>query len=265
VRVEKGIDLINRLIKMSESMPITASGKLTMTTKPNSSVLPKGGDSCDARGKLIKAGLKMYSEVGYEGASTRKLAAAAGVNIATIPYYFGNKEGLYLAVIDHIVECYRNNLGGSLERIRIELKNRAITSDEGYALLDDFIRKFVCFVLQEGSECSQISKIYIREQLDPTSGFVRIYTGFIKELRETLADLVETILGRCVKQVEIKLIVETMLGQVAIFKSSRVTVLQNLGWQNYGAERIADIERIVTFNVRALIRAYQEKDSGNEN
>lgn len=236
-----------------------------MTTKPNSSASSNRCDSCDARGKLINAGLKMYSEVGYEGASTRKLAAAAGVNIATIPYYFGNKEGLYLAVIDHIVAYYKDNLGESLEQIRIELKKKAITPDEGHALLDGFIRKFVCFVLQEGSECSQISKIYIREQLDPSSGFVRIYTGFIKELRETLADLVETILCRCVNQVEIKLIVETILGQIAIFKSSRVTVLQNMGWQNYGEKRITDIERIVTFNVRALIRAYQEKDSGNGN
>jgi AcrR family transcriptional regulator len=246
-------------------MPITASGKITMTTNTNSPVSSKKSDSCDTRDKLINAGLKMYSEVGYEGASTRKLAAAAGVNIATIPYYFGNKEGLYLAVIDHIVEYYKNNLSDSLEQIRIELQKEAITPDQGYALLDGFIRKFVCFVLQEGSECSQISKIYIREQLDPTSGFVRIYTGFIKHMRETLADLVESILCRNVKDVEIKLIVETILGQVAIFKSSRVTVLQNMGWQNYGDKRIADIERIVTFNVQALIRAYQEKDSGNGN
>ncbi len=236
-----------------------------MTTKTNSHLSAKEGDCCDARGKLINAGLKMYSEVGYEGASTRKLAAAAGVNIATIPYYFGNKEGLYLAVIDHIVEYYKNNLGESLEKIRIELKKKAMTPDEGYALLDGFLRKFVCFVLQEGSECSQISKIYIREQLDPTSGFVRIYTGFIKQMRETLADLVEKILCQRVNQVEIKLIVETILGQVAIFKSSRVTVLQNMGWQNYGDMRIADIERIITFNVWAIIRAYQEKDGGNGN
>ncbi len=231
-----------------------------MKTKVHKSTSPKQDRGSDARQKLIDAGLKIYSEIGYEGASTRKLASTAGVNIAAIPYYFGNKEGLYLAVIEHIIGYYKTHLGEGLAEIRRALANGNATCAEYCALLDGFIRRLVHFVLQESSECSRISRIYMREQLDPTSGFDLLFESFIKELRETLELLVGAILEKDAQSTAIKLIVETLIGQVAIFKSSRVTVLRNMGWKNYGETRIAEIERIVTFNVATLIQAYQKKD-----
>ena len=231
-----------------------------MKTKALKSTSQKQDRGIDARQKLIDAGLKIYSETGYEGASTRKLASTAGVNIAAIPYYFGSKEGLYLAVIDNIIEYYQTHLGEELAEIREALANEKTTRAEYCALLDGFIRRLVHFVLQEGSECSRISKIYMREQLDPTSGFDLLFKGFIKEMRGTLELLVAAILEGDAQSTAIKLIVETLIGQVAIFKSSRVTVLHNMGWKNYGETRIDEIERIVTFNVATLIQAYQKKD-----
>src|ERR1700722_192924 len=115
----------------------------------------KSADTCSperrdiARKKLIEAGLKIYSEVGFEAASTRALAAAAGVNIAAIPYYFQSKEGLYLAVIDHIVDHYRQGIQDGLANITRALNDVKTTSAQLRALLDDYMRLLIHFVLQE--------------------------------------------------------------------------------------------------------------------
>jgi len=58
----------------------------------------------DTRARVLDAVGPVFAEHGYAGASTRVLAAAAGVNIATLAYHFGDKEGLYVAVIDRIYE-----------------------------------------------------------------------------------------------------------------------------------------------------------------
>jgi AcrR family transcriptional regulator len=215
-----------------------------------------------AKQKLIEAGLKIYSEVGFQGASTRNLAAAAGVNIAAIPYYFDSKEGLYLAVIDHVVEYYQKNLGEGLDRIRLTLAGEKATKEELLALLDGYIRRMLHFMLQDkGTECARISKIYAREQLDPTSAFEKLYQGFIKVLRETLEDLVAAILDRDSRSSEVRLITITLIGQVTVFKTSRVSVLHKMEWDTYDEEKIAEIEGIVASNVNALMQAYQRKDS----
>ena len=51
----------------------------------------------DARQRLLAAGLRLFAEQGYSKTSTRELADAARVNVASISYYFGDKAGLYRA------------------------------------------------------------------------------------------------------------------------------------------------------------------------
>lgn len=52
--------------------------------------------------QILDAVLPLFAERGFAGASTRALAGAAGVNIATLAYHFGDKQGLYDAVVDGI-------------------------------------------------------------------------------------------------------------------------------------------------------------------
>ena len=52
----------------------------------------------DARTRLLHSGLRLFAQQGFAKTSTRELAEHAGVNIASISYYFGDKAGLYRAV-----------------------------------------------------------------------------------------------------------------------------------------------------------------------
>jgi AcrR family transcriptional regulator len=51
------------------------------------------------RQRLLDAGLAVFSEVGYHGATIREIAGRGGTNIAAISYHFGGKDGLYSAVV----------------------------------------------------------------------------------------------------------------------------------------------------------------------
>ena len=56
----------------------------------------------ERKAEILRNAAIVFAEQGYTGASTRQIAAAAGVNIGTLAYHFGDKEGLYLAVLDHL-------------------------------------------------------------------------------------------------------------------------------------------------------------------
>jgi AcrR family transcriptional regulator len=51
----------------------------------------------ETRTRLIEAGIEMFGRRGFEGASTRDIALAAGLNAPALQYYFDNKDGLYRA------------------------------------------------------------------------------------------------------------------------------------------------------------------------
>ncbi len=80
------------------------------------------------RHDLVRAATALIAERGFEGLRTRDIAARAGVNIATLHYYFVTKEALVSGVADYISEQFRTvhapqiytGAGTPLERLRQE-------------------------------------------------------------------------------------------------------------------------------------------------
>jgi len=66
-----------------------------MSTSDNPTV---AGSDKPVQERLLDAAEELFCEHGFEGTSVRDIAAAAGCNIASVNYYFGGKEKLYLEV-----------------------------------------------------------------------------------------------------------------------------------------------------------------------
>lgn len=58
----------------------------------------------ETRERILDAAEELFANQGYKGASLKAIASAAGVTGAMINYYFGNKNNLYHAVLDRIVQ-----------------------------------------------------------------------------------------------------------------------------------------------------------------
>jgi len=68
------------------------------------------GQGEDRRRALVAAAFGQIAEHGFEGLRTREVAAEAGVNIATLHYYFPTKEALIRGVVAHAMERFRSTL-----------------------------------------------------------------------------------------------------------------------------------------------------------
>jgi AcrR family transcriptional regulator len=64
---------------------------------------PRDGDPAQTRREILRAAEETFAASGFVGATTRQVAARAGVNVATLHYHFGNKERLYRAVLEAAV------------------------------------------------------------------------------------------------------------------------------------------------------------------
>jgi AcrR family transcriptional regulator len=84
----------------------------------------------ERRRSLVQAAYHLIAEGGFERLRTRDVAARAGVNIATLHYYFARKEDLIQGVVEYLLQHFMTAyLPGSsfemktpLEQIRGELK-----------------------------------------------------------------------------------------------------------------------------------------------
>ena len=61
--------------------------------------MEKANNKQDARLKILEAAGEVFAEGGYRDVTVREICRKASVNVAAINYYFGDKEGLYEAVL----------------------------------------------------------------------------------------------------------------------------------------------------------------------
>ncbi|MEY3446487.1 MAG: hypothetical protein RIR45_1242 [Pseudomonadota bacterium] len=114
---------------------------------------PLRADGVEARNRLLDAALVLFAEKGFANTSTREIALAAQVNIASISYYFGDKAGLYRGVF----EDPRSNAN-------------PVIAEPG-APLEDILRAILLGYtepLKQGHVVQSCMRLHFREMLEPT-------------------------------------------------------------------------------------------------
>lgn len=114
-------------------------------------------DGVEARTRLLRVALWLFSEHGYAKTSTRQIALEAQVNIASIRYYFGDKEGLYRAV-------FTESFGTPREIVEHMGK-------PGLPLREALTIFFTGYLapLKQGDMARQALRLHLREMLEPSS------------------------------------------------------------------------------------------------
>lgn len=85
-----GTEFLSALFSASSATPIGSTAESTA----GSSAGPATGDLSKRRIGLVKAAFDVIAELGFEGLRTRAVAERAGVNVATLHYYFPTKQVL---------------------------------------------------------------------------------------------------------------------------------------------------------------------------
>jgi len=67
-------------------------------------------DKIDKKDHILDVAERVFSDLGFDGASTRMISGEAGVNMAMLNYYFGSKEGLFLAVFERKISSFQELL-----------------------------------------------------------------------------------------------------------------------------------------------------------
>jgi AcrR family transcriptional regulator len=92
--------------------------------------------------RILDAATRVLAERGYDGASTNRIAAAAGLSNGSLYQYFPNKDAIVVAVLDRFADHLAERLGAE-----IEAALSAPWQTAGRSLLDAQIR-----LLEENAE-----------------------------------------------------------------------------------------------------------------
>lgn len=203
------------------------------------------------RAALVQAALKLFGRQGFDGTSTREIAAEAQANIGSIAYHFGGKEGLRAAAADYIVETIQTIAGQALGA-----GPAAPASDPEAARAQLFavLERMGGFILAQ-PQAGEIVQFVLRELSHPTAALDRIYDGVFEPTHRRLCLVWEQATGEPAESERTRLTVFTLIGQVIYFRIGREAVMRRMGWHDIGAAEAAKVVAVTTDNLSAILAA----------
>jgi len=188
------------------------------------------------RAAIMEAAGEIFAEEGYPKATVRDICRQAGANIAAINYHFGDKKGLYLAVLKHYQElsfqAYPPNLGID-EFQSPEEKLRA------------FIRAFLMRIMDEGRP-AWFGKLLAREFTQPTWAFDILVEETIRPSFQILTSIVASILSKRAKEREVRLCSMSIVGQCLYFRHSHPVITRLFPGEVFGPKQIDELTDHIT-------------------
>lgn len=199
------------------------------------------------RARLVAAGLELFGSAGYDAVTTRQLATCAKVNQAAIPYHFGGKQGVYVAVAQHLCDTTGGEIRRGVDDSRAALAAGRIEVGE---VLADFV--VTCVRVIAGSEQGLLQyAFFVREQLSPSVAFDLIFDQVLLPAHQLVCELVARLKGNSPDAPETMLLSQAFLAQVSGFVAGRVLLQRRLGCD--GLDQAAMLRTVLHFT-RAAVR-----------
>jgi len=198
-------------------------------------------DKIDKKEHILDVAEKVFSELGFDGASTRTISGEAGVNMAMLNYYFGSKEGLFLAVFNRKITSFKNLL-------------QNIGSDESISSWDK-IEKYIDLYVQRvvSNNCFQkmlYQELTMQRRGDLADQISSILMANVLELKKIILDGISK--GEFNQDTDIEMVIATIYGTKNFIINTPQLTSAMLGYD------IQD-EKLLEKKLKPRIEAYMKK------
>jgi AcrR family transcriptional regulator len=207
-----------------------------------SSKAPSRGEK--TRDALLIAAMDIFGRAGYDAASNRAIADAAGTNQALIGYHFGSKRGLYLAVFEHIKQQMQLRLLPLIDTTQKQLATIGVNDADRRVRCVSGIETLLLAMLDiftsPGSKTW--ARLVMREQQDPSDAFEILYEGFMQRMIGTLSQLAGMAEGVDEDNEANRLRGVFLASQVIVFAMAPAIVGRHMSWAGGAPDNLVTIK-----------------------
>ena len=211
-----------------------------------------------ARDRIVAAALKTFGEVGYDRATTRRIAAEAGLNTPALQYYFDGKDGLHAALGRLVVDRLAGVLEAPIAKARAALEQR--TPEHCGAALWGLMDALFQLSL-DPDRSPAWSRFLARTQIDGQGpAFAIVRDGLHAPLFTTVADLAAIALQTPKDGLDARLAALFLMNVLSSFSLSPAGLRVTLGAEAPSPERVEALRESLR---RAVQRLVDTRPSGD--
>jgi AcrR family transcriptional regulator len=163
----------------------------------------------DPRERILRAAGREFAERGYEAATVRDICLAAGVNVAAVNYYFGDKQRLYVESVKHAHQ----------ERVlQVPLPEWPPATPPAKKL-HDFVDNLLERMLGLGQPPWQV-QLMMREVLQPTAACRELVEDYIRPHFAVLVAVLDELAEGRLAEAELRRVGMSIVGQCFLYRAA---------------------------------------------
>ena len=163
----------------------------------------------DPRDRILLAAGQEFAEHGYEAATVRDICLAAGVNVAAVNYYFGDKRRLYIESVKHAHEA----------RVKQVPLPDWPPGKPATERLHDFVANMLERMLGFSQPPWQV-RLMMREVLHPTDACRELVEDYIRPHFAVLVAILDDLAGHTLAEPELRRIGLSIIGQCFLYRAA---------------------------------------------
>lgn len=209
----------------------------------------------ETREKLIYVGMRMFALNGFNGVSMRALASEAEVNLATVGYHFGGKQGLYDAIIQELVSV-KDEVTPGVEAVNRQVARHKAGELSKSELMAWYFREMMLGLIGTPDSIWGAMIIY-RELAAPSESYALLDEEFFKPSWVAMETLIAAAMPEDTPVLEIRLVAFSVVGIALKFVHPKA-LLDWVGWDKITPERLEEITEILCKRAVAFVGCEEE-------
>lgn len=202
--------------------------------------------------KLLLAAGEIFAQRGFKHATVREICEQADANVAAVSYHFGDKAGLYAAVLE-----YAYTLASERTPVEAFFANAHTPETRLRALVELMFTRIV-----DDGRPSWHGVLMAREMVEPTPALDRIVAQAIAPMWERVRAIVREFLGELATEDDIDMCGNSVIGQILHYKHARPVITRIQSRSVYSREQVhAWTRHVAAFSSAGLRAARAEIDA----
>lgn len=210
----------------------------------------------DTHSKLIHTAARLFAKNGFAGTSVRQICASAKTNVAAINYHFGDKQGLYLATVEYLVEQNKNWMRSAPNPLQIPQNIENLKYQDALELFHQIIDKMLDLNLSRKNIL--LDRIFARAEMENSQQMAQILLAYVSNFGENFFGILCYLTGLAPRSSELILLSNAILRQASISEINRFAILHALNLKDFTPEVKQQIKDVVWHNTYAILKSYKK-------
>lgn len=209
----------------------------------------------DTKRRILETATEMFGNSGFKATTVREICKLAGTNVSAINYYFGDKEGLYRAVLEDIMSTGYDKYP----------PDEGLTSDTSpekrlYAFIRSFLKRILGGDTIPGHEAHR--RLLMRELCDPSPALDWIIEEHVRPNKEILISIISDLLEPNADIKTVGLCALSVIGQCLHYGHSRPIINRVADEYMADIENVEDLaEHISRFSLGGIKKIKEPRDN----